>query len=319
MTKISNLSRSTNDYFGLYPLKNEKKIWQDLADLRCLIRYKSLEGELECTPPDHQIMRPMKEEEFRDDHTNIKYVKNGQNPQMAYTQVHYLKGHFLLHHLCDLVTVDSFFSFLRLYIDLYHGRLVHSSDFLRLFFQTFEKQFKDQTIEQNINEICRIWLDKEDMPQSITRHCQTISNQLLCQVSDALKKKNSKHRNTDISGFLPEQMILFLEGIISKVPKMKQSSKLALIDMKDHINLHKFPNADVMHRWCELIVLCQWKSEFSLIKDFLLENQAMGIYLYSELMLSQDSDCRQLAENIFEEINQELDASTRCNIQNILH
>ena len=90
MKKLSESSKE--GYFGLYPLKKETRFWQNLTDLRCLLRHQALQGELESTPVDHQIMRPMKEQELKDNDTNIKYVKNGQNPQMAYTQVHYLKG-----------------------------------------------------------------------------------------------------------------------------------------------------------------------------------------------------------------------------------
>ena len=87
--------------------------------------------------------------------------------------------------------------------------------------------------------------------------------------------------------------------------------------MKTHIDFSE-RNADVQHRWCELIILCGLKTDFSFIEEFLIQHQAMGIYLYSELMLSQDPDCHQMARNIFEQINEELDESTRCNIQNIL-
>ena len=87
--------------------------------------------------------------------------------------------------------------------------------------------------------------------------------------------------------------------------------------MKNYIDFRE-RNADIQHRWCELAILCGWKSESSFIKDFLIEHQAMGIYLYSEMMISQDPEWCQLAKSIFDEINLELDASTRSNIQNIL-
>ena len=34
--------------------------YDELAMLRMIIRYKTLYGEVECTPKDHQIIRPMK-------------------------------------------------------------------------------------------------------------------------------------------------------------------------------------------------------------------------------------------------------------------
>ena len=38
----------------------------------------------------------MRGNELRDTASNAAYVKNGINPAIAYTQVHYLKGFFLL-------------------------------------------------------------------------------------------------------------------------------------------------------------------------------------------------------------------------------
>ena len=321
MSKLSNLSVDDN-HFGLYPLRKEETFWHNLSDLRCLIRHQALQGELNCTPSDHQIMRPMKEKELIDGETNVKYVKNGQNPQMAYTQVHYLKGYFLLHHLSNIVGTNNFFAFLRDYIDLFHGRLVHSSDFLCFFFETFchEPAFQDHSIQENADYICSTWLDNEAMPDSINRHCQTLSNELLSEIFNAEKKRsrNPKKIGLDIANFLPEQLILFLESTIAKIPKLKESTKNSLLRMKDHIEFRD-RNADVQHRWCELILLCGWKCEFSFVEEFLIEHQAMGIYLYSELMLSDDPDCHQMAKNIFEQVNEELDASTRCNIQSILN
>ncbi len=132
MLKISK-QNSGMEKFGAYPLKQDKEFWQSLTELRWLIRFQTLQSELESTPEEHQIMRPMRGQELLDEATNVKYVKNGQNPQMAYTQVHYLKGFFLLHHLCQAVGGEvHFFAFLRHYAqDLFHGKLVHSTDFLR--------------------------------------------------------------------------------------------------------------------------------------------------------------------------------------------
>ena len=45
-----------------------------------------------------QILRPMRGSELRDSMSNALYVKNGINPAISYTQVHYLKGYFLLRY-----------------------------------------------------------------------------------------------------------------------------------------------------------------------------------------------------------------------------
>ena len=40
----------------------------------------------------------MRGSELRDSMSNALYVKNGINPAISYTQVHYLKGYFLLRY-----------------------------------------------------------------------------------------------------------------------------------------------------------------------------------------------------------------------------
>ena len=67
--------------------------WSWTAQLRSAIRFLTLESELENTNPEMQAMRPMKD---RSGDGGTGFVKNGMNPEGAYTQVHYIKGYFLL-------------------------------------------------------------------------------------------------------------------------------------------------------------------------------------------------------------------------------
>ena len=137
MMRISNEKPNEPSFLQKYFSKSrDQEFWNELSYLRHLIRCETLKNELNATPIEHQIMRPMKGEELCDDETNTKYVKNGQNPQMAYTQVHYLKGYLLLHFLSGSLTggYDSFFEFLRHYAQ---GKLVFLS--LRNAFETKDK------------------------------------------------------------------------------------------------------------------------------------------------------------------------------------
>ncbi len=75
--------------------------------------------------------------EQRDPGSGELYLRDGRNPQRAHSQVHYLKGYFLLRHLMELSGEEAFFSLLRRYVhELNHGRLVHSTEFVRLFFDS---------------------------------------------------------------------------------------------------------------------------------------------------------------------------------------
>ena len=85
-----------------YPLDvPTPQFYDDLSALRALIRYKTLKSEVSSTEDDLQKMRPMKGQELRSnpkegERDGDLYVKNGLNPEIVYTQVHYIKGYFLL-------------------------------------------------------------------------------------------------------------------------------------------------------------------------------------------------------------------------------
>ena len=70
--------------------------WGKVAELRAEIRFRTLSAELENTESDLQSLRPMRGNELRDGVTDTLFVKNGINPEIAFTQVHYIKGYFLL-------------------------------------------------------------------------------------------------------------------------------------------------------------------------------------------------------------------------------
>lgn len=54
------------------------------------------------------------------------------------------------------------------------------------------------------------------------------------------------------------------------------------------------------------------------ISNFLVEHQAMGIYLYRELNSSGRRVFKKLARSIFEKLKPELDSSSVSNIQDLL-
>ena len=310
-----------------------QKTLEERSGLRRLLRFQSLTDELESTPVDHQIIRPMGGQELRHAETQIRYVKNGQNPQMAYTQVHYLKGFFLLHHLCTIVGTEAFFRFLRHYIhDLYHGKLVHSTDFLTLYFETFKN---GNTIQDNVEKICRQWLDTATLPDSVRianepfketmmviqvqKAAESWMNSLTSTKSNKKRKySHSTEDNVGIQNFCPEQLLMFLELLIRCPHKLDYNNTLK--NLAAQIGSFDRYNADIQHRLCELLVLASTNSvkNHSFLKQFLSEHQAMGVYIYSEMALSRNKALKKLALTIFEELAPELDPSTKHNISELL-
>ena len=95
-------------------------------------------------------------------------------------------GYFLLHYLCEKVGQDNFFQLLRHYIhDLHHGKLVHSTDFLALYFEKYP--LPNKTSDESIQETCLNWLDTDKLPAWIVEKYQSIGQKY------AFKKKLRKN------------------------------------------------------------------------------------------------------------------------------
>ena len=217
---------------------------------------------------------------------------------------------------------------------------MHSTDFLRLFFETFssEEAFQSRNVSDNINEVCTNWLDTEVVPQNVVTFFSDVDNKplqqevkqarekILCQKSLHRKRMWNGQANSNeisekfvnISGFLPEQLIMLLEALIEKAPELNRPHQNFIYHVfKGQIDIKKV-NADIQHRWCELVILCGWKQDYVFVKEFLIEHQAMGIYLYNELAWNERKSFNQMVENIFEEIKDELDFSTQQNVADII-
>nr|XP_020014824.1 aminopeptidase O-like isoform X3 [Castor canadensis] len=63
----------------------------------------------------------------------------------------------------------------------------------------------------------------------------------------------------------------------------------------------------VRHRWCELIIKHKFTEAYEQVERFLQEDQAMGVYLYGELMVSEDARQQQLARRCFELAKEQMD------------
>lgn len=68
--------------------------------------------------------------------------------------------------------------------------------------------------------------------------------------------------------------------------------------------------SQVRHRWCELVIKHKYTKAYNQVERFLLEDQAMGIYLYGELMVSEDARLQQLAHRCFELVKEHMDRAS---------
>ena len=104
---------------------------------------------------------------------------------------------------------------------------------------------------------------------------------------------------------LPDQLVLLLEHLLEQ--KTVTPRTLQSLERTYHL-LEQ--DAEVHHRWCELIVKHQYTKAYRDVERFLQEDQAMGIYLYGELMLSEDPWQQHLAHRCFELSREQMDRSS---------
>ena len=205
---------------------------------------------------------------------------------------------------------SAFFEMLRRYVhDLYHGRLVHSTDFLRLYFETF------LGTRENMKNIVEKWLNASGMNHELVTHFgtgQIRENPLYREVGehfqhwkDFNRSKNPPHSTLSVlsSDLIPQQLVLLLEQLL----EMDSLKSRTLKKLDSIFRLSHSASADVLHRWCELVVKHAYSPGYPCVKWFLREHQAMGIYLYGELALSPKSELKRLGKVVLKSIIDEMD------------
>ena len=204
----------------------------------------------------------------------------------------------------------AFFTMLRRYVhDLYHGRLVHSSDFLRLYFKTFPGT------KENLKNIVEKWLNAPGMNDELVVNFgagQIRENSLFREVGEQFQlwkgfnqSKMLPHSALPVfsSDLIPQQLVLLLEQLL----ELGSLKNRTLKSLDATFRLSHSASPDVFHRWCELIVKHGYTPGFDCVKWFLKEHQAMGIYLYGELALSSKAELRRLGKVVLKDIIDEMD------------
>nr|XP_054764615.1 aminopeptidase O-like [Lytechinus pictus] len=295
------------------------KEYKDYSNLKALLRYQALKGEIENTESELQILRPMTDGPGTSEGSDVGFVKNGLNPDKWFLQVHYLKGYFLLHHITRHLTMEKTLCFINHYVMHYHGNLVLSKDIFSLLFEEYpELKHRGITMETIYSE----WLDKPGMPDEldpqIYQHDNTLVSSVLSEVErwkaydkfhQKSKKKKKRRRmmsplfqNNPALELTPDQLILLLEGILD----VETMAKETLVDL-DTTYCLKDQNAEVRHRWCELVIKHKLTKSYPDVCLFLKEEQAMGVFLYGEMMASEDVVQQELARECFKSVAMEID------------
>ncbi|XP_059729524.1 aminopeptidase O isoform X6 [Haemorhous mexicanus] len=112
----------------------------------------------------------------------------------------------------------------------------------------------------------------------------------------------------DTSGIpklLPDQLVLLLEFLLEE----KTLCPRILQCLERTYQLQE-QDAEVRHRWCELVIKHKYEPGYGDIERFLRDDQAMGVYLYGELMVNEDAKQQELARKCFAAAQEQMDASS---------
>uniref|UniRef100_A0A8C1MW00 Aminopeptidase O (putative) n=1 Tax=Cyprinus carpio TaxID=7962 RepID=A0A8C1MW00_CYPCA len=106
----------------------------------------------------------------------------------------------------------------------------------------------------------------------------------------------------------PEQLVLLLEFLLEE--PMLSLSTLRLLETTYNLQAQ---DAEVKHRWCELAVKHKHTAAYRDVEQFLIHDQAMGVYLYGELMVQEDARQQALARRCLSIIKDDMDQSA-CSV-----
>ncbi|XP_053433249.1 aminopeptidase O isoform X1 [Nycticebus coucang] len=286
---------------------------QEQQELRACVRWRRLQDELRDSPEEMQVLRPSKEKTGHVSDSGASVIKNGLNPEKIFMQVHYLKGYFLLRFLAKRLGDETYFSFLRKFVYTFHGQLILSQDFLQMLLENIPEE---KRLELSVENIFQDWLESSGIPKPLQRERQAgtecgLVRQVSAEVTKWVRvnrrprKRKRRGKEEVFEKLLPDQLVLLLEILLEQ----KTLSSRTLQSLQRTYHLHD-QDAEVRHRWCELIVKHKFTKAYNSVERFFEEDQAMGVYLYGELMVSEDARQQQLARRCFELVKGQMDRAS---------
>ncbi|XP_055776165.1 aminopeptidase O isoform X3 [Salvelinus fontinalis] len=290
---------------------------EEQSKLKALLRWRRLSDELQNSEEQLQILRPNMESTGQVSESGSSLVKHALNPEKAFMQVHYLKGYFLLRFLASKVGHEYFLHFFRLFVKKYHGQLILSQDFLQMLLETFpDMERQGLTLEA----IYADWLDRPGIPKWLcegraVRTQTRLVEEVKAEVAKWIglspsvgkgRKRKKAGLKVNFKEVMPEQLVLLLELLLEEA----ELSVTSLRTIKRTYDLPK-QDAEVRHRWCELVVKHKYAQAYEDVEHFLIHDQAMGVYLYGELMVQEDSRQQALARRCLSLVQNEMDQSAR--------
>ncbi|XP_054628808.1 aminopeptidase O isoform X1 [Dunckerocampus dactyliophorus] len=296
------------------------------SNLKALLRWRRLSDELQNSGQELQILRPNMEKTGQVSESGSSTVKHALNPDKSFLQVHYLKGYFLLRFLASQVGEQPFIKFFRLFVKKYHGQLILSQDFLQMLLSTFPDLARKGL---TLRAVYADWLDQPGIPKWLQERSAVWSRSTLVEEVKAevakwilfsrshqgkgRKRKRSQANKVNYKEVTSEQLVLLLELLLEET----ELSTYTLCTLARAYNLQN-QDAEVRHRWCELVVKHGHAQAYGDVEHFLLHDQAMGVYLYGELMVKEDAEQQALARRCLSLVSEEMDQSARSVVEEMV-
>ncbi|XP_056628720.1 aminopeptidase O isoform X3 [Triplophysa dalaica] len=324
---------------------------EEQKQLKALLRWRRLSDELQNSEEELQVLRTNKENTGEVSESGASVVKHALNPGKPFMQVHYVKvrkltfptdvwrllrlevsslslflsqGYFLLKFLADQVGEENFLLFFKSFVRKFHGRLILSQDFLQMLLDTFSAvSSRGITLETIFSD----WLDTPEMPKWLTDASSEWSQTPAVEevreevgkwihFSGSCRKGTKRKRagpKVNFKELNPEQLVLLLEFLLEE-PKLSLSCLRHLHTAYDL----QARDAEVRHRWCELVVKHKYTAAYRDVEQFLIHDQAMGVYLYGELMVQEDARQQALARCCLSIIKDDMDQSARSVVEEMI-
>uniref|UniRef100_W5MSK1 Aminopeptidase O n=1 Tax=Lepisosteus oculatus TaxID=7918 RepID=W5MSK1_LEPOC len=293
-------------------------------ELKAALRWRRLRDELQNSEEELQILRPNRERTGDVSDSGASLVKHGLNPEKIFMQVHYLKGYFLLYFLASKIGDDRFLKFFCQFVQKFHGQLILSQDFLNMLLESFQEIKRDGL---TLEAIYRDWLDSAGVPEPLLEKSHSwLQNRLVEEVKEEVAKwihfshshrKGSKRKRGErkeiFKEILPEQLVLLLEVLLEE-PGLSVTTLRSL----DRTYSLRAQDAEVRHRWCELIIKHKHTAAYRDVEHFLMQDQAMGVYLYGELMVHEDIRQQCVARKCFSLAQEEMDPASRKVVEEMI-
>ncbi|KAF7200495.1 aminopeptidase O isoform X1 [Nothobranchius furzeri] len=294
-------------------------------ELKALLRWRRLSDELQNSKEELQILRPNMDRTGQVSDSGSSTVKHALNPDKTFMQVHYLKGYFLLKFLASEVGEQQLVDFFRLFVRKYHGQLILSQDFLQMFLVTFPQMERKSL---TLGGIYANWLDRPGIPEWLHEGSAAWSRARLVEEVKAEvvkwilfgrshqrkgRKRKRMEPKVNYKELMSDQLVVLLELLLEE----SELSVTLLRALQRTYRLRE-QDAEVRHRWCELVIKHAYSPGYRDVEHFLIHDQAMGVYLYGELMVREDPEQQALARRCLSLVQEEMDQSARRVVEEMI-